>query len=208
MKITKPVLLLILATLALAITACSNDFNQGRPTPIPNTTPPSTSEEEENVPEEYEVEEAYIEEFTATEELPSYTPASEMPSDPLLINAIWATSDILNNFDAFESLTDYDQGTQRIVIISGIVITNARYIAISLNESNLSFNESAVIHTLDELLPERPFVINWQEENPPHRGISFTDANNRPRYFYITTDISDGHVILVEFQPGVSMASG
>jgi len=208
MKIIKLALLLILATLTLAITACANDFHQGRPTPAPTPTPTSTSEEEEDVPEEYEVEEAYIEAFTATEELPSYTPTSAMPSDPLLINAIWATSDILNNFNAFESLTDYNQGTQQIMIISGTVITNVRYIAISLNESNLSFYEDIVIYRMDELLPERPFVVNWQEESLPHRGIGFIDANNRPRYFYITTDISDGHVMLVEFQPGASMVSG
>jgi len=130
-------------------------------------------------------------------------------ADAMLIGAIWATPEAINSHEAYEEFTEYGEGPQRIMFISGTVVTDFRFIALGFNEAELYFYEDGIIYTFEELLPERPFLVNWRELGMlPHRGVRFVDGLNRVRYFYITLCMTDGQVLLEEFWPGVSVVSG
>lgn len=126
-----------------------------------------------------------------------------------IISAVWATYSRINAFDDVIDFSEHGNGHQNIIIIPGIVITNFAYISIGLCSDNFYLYEDNVLFTLDELLPEQPFLVNWQEDGyTPHKGVRFVDHHNRTRYFFITTDISDGNILMIEFEPGESIISG
>jgi len=127
----------------------------------------------------------------------------------VLISADLATQGLLSAYEAYIEFHENGEGPSQIIFISGVVITKFNYIALSLNPEGLYFYKSHTIYTVEELLPERPFVVNWRERDPlPHRGISFIDAHNRQRYFYLITDGITGQILLEEFWPGESLVSG
>ena len=167
---------------------------------------------EEILPDE--IEEVYItaHEDLATfadEALDDYAQLYPYMGQSALISVDLATQGLLTAYEAFIEFYETGEDPTQIIFISGAVITGFDYIALGLNLEGLYFYKSHTIYTVEELLPERPFVVNWGERDPiPHRGISFIDAHNRQRYFYITTDGATGQVLLEEFWPGESLVSG
>ena len=126
-----------------------------------------------------------------------------------MLTAAWATPETMGTFDAFEHFYDSSQGVEQVVFSSSIELVDFRFIALGFNEAELYFYEAETLFILDELLPDKPFIVNWQEnDHLPHRGAAFMDAFNYARYFFITTDMPYGDINLVEFWPGVSIVSG
>jgi len=94
--------------------------------------------------------------------------------------------------------------TDGIIITSGALVTDFKFFVLGFCDENIYFYEGEILHSQGELLPEEPFLIDWEYD----RGISFVDHHNRRRYFFIAEDIEEGAIALVEFEPGVSIVSG
>jgi hypothetical protein len=74
-----------------------------------------------------------------------------------------------------------------------------KFIEIGYDEDK--YFESAVLYSLAELTPEKPFVVTWIEWGAlPRRGISFSDENNVTRYFYLARSGENGDLLLAEFK--------
>jgi len=98
----------------------------------------------------------------------------------------------------------------KIVFASKIELRNFEFIELEVDDSEMDrkMRVKGALYSLDKLLPEKPFVVTWEEgydpPYPPHRGISFVDRNNTKRYFAIGQNDEGGSPppLLIEFQPG------
>lgn len=143
----------------------------------------------------------------------SSTPDSDMPesTDPIVsetedvsLRVDYATDELLSKYDSFEEFVEFkDEDYQKIVFTTNITVKDFKFIEVAYKEedSNISFFENKVLYSLDELSPEKPFIVTWMEQGAiPHRGISFVDETNTTRYFYIAMSGKDGSLLLVEFK--------
>lgn len=134
------------------------------------------------------------------------TSLSDNLAEDEVVSVDCATEDFLSNYDSFDEFIDYkDEYSQRIVFSTNSVIKDFKYIEIGHKEEDagIVYFENAVLYSLDELLPENPFVTTWTEVGDviSYRGIAFTDDNNVTKYFYIKISGEDGTLLLIEFQP-------
>lgn len=132
----------------------------------------------------------------------STTPAA----GEVFVSVDYITDEFLGNYDSVDEFVDYEnEYSQKIVFTTNTVIKNFKYIEIGhkAEDTCLVYFESAVLYSLDALLPEKPFVVTWMEvgDAVSYRGIAFTDENNTTRYFYITISGKDGSLLLIEFHP-------
>jgi hypothetical protein len=124
-----------------------------------------------------------------------------------------SNKEILSKYSSFAEFVDKDAPQkQQIVFTTNVALRNFEYIAIQYiyDEEQEQFNifKTAVKHSIDELLPKRPFIVNWMEIGTfPHAGISFIDENNVKRHFAIVSNNAEpeednrGHILLIEFSP-------
>jgi len=211
-KIAVPVILFI-----TILTGCNYFFGEGTGTyssPIPAGSPISDDGTVPSLPatEEPPADTYTNEIFTEISEYFADLEANTLPPGPnhqYIITAAWATPETMSVYEAFEEFYELEQGPERVIFAAGTALMDFRFIALGLNEAELYFYEKERLYSLEELLPERPFIANWQEiDHLPHRGIAFVDFHNQTRYFFITTDIESGEIILMEFWPGLSLVSG
>ena len=121
-----------------------------------------------------------------------------------VVSADFATDKVLNNYSSFDEFIEFkEDGCQRIIFTSNTSIRDFNYIEVGNKDSgsNIIYFENSVLYTLDELTPEKPFIVTWMEQGLiPHRGITFKDENNTKRYFYISMSGADGSLLLTEFE--------
>lgn len=142
----------------------------------------------------------------------SSTPGNDIPessnpttsvTEKVFVSVDYATDELLSKYDSFDEFVEFeDEGYQKIIFITSIVVKDFRFIEVGHKDEdmNVTFFENKVLYSLDELLPEKPFVVTWMEQGLiPHRGISFVDESNTTRYFYIAMSGEDGSLLLVEF---------
>ena len=131
---------------------------------------------------------------------------SELPdsdvSEPeeLIVSVDYATAELINRYDAVEEFEE--AGFQKIIFTTNLAVKNFRFIEISYQEKdgNIKFFENKVLFSLDEFVPEKPFVVTWTEQGAiPHRGIAFDDESGTTRHYYLSMSGEDGSVLLVEF---------
>jgi len=124
------------------------------------------------------------------------------------------TVDALNNLSGQYHLFEEFKSSSypRIVLTPKFELRNFKFLELEVDDSerDRKMRIKSVLHSLDRLLPEKPFVVTWEERyeyhaNTPHRGISFVDGNNTTKYFAIRENDRAGSrpAILFKFQPGV-----
>jgi hypothetical protein len=115
-----------------------------------------------------------------------------------------AADDVLTQYDSVNEFIEFKEaGYQRIIIEVDIAVKSFKFIEIGIRENSADnlYYEKSVLFSLDELSPEKPFVVTWMDQGAlPHRGISFVDDNNAVRYFYINMSGLDGSLSLIEFK--------
>ena len=126
--------------------------------------------------------------------------AEESPSPTLQIGH--ATDQVINKSDELYEYNDSDYG-EKIVIRTDGIQKNLDFISIgfeSRDGQTVLFAED-ILYSINELSPEKVLVIKTLiSEGIPSRGVSFLDANNIKRYFYIIESGIDGSLSLIEFQ--------
>ena len=107
-------------------------------------------------------------------------------TDEIQISIAFVTDALLSEFETIH--VGYgDESPQRIAFISNIPVNNFRFIEI--NGAEIEYIVERDIYILDTLLPKAPLVVQWMARgSSPHRGISFNDENNVPRYFVFHYD--------------------
>ena len=182
-------LLLLITTLSILIAGCANPSLPDKNVPAPTNTDVSVSTESEPTDADFPG-------ITDSERLD--TGVSE--PEELIVSVDYATDELINRYDAVEEFEEV--GFQKIIFTTNLAVKNFRFIEVSYQEKdgNIKFIENKVLYSLDEFLPEKPFVVTWMEQGAiPHRGIAFDDESGTTRHFYLSMSGEDGSVLLVEF---------
>ena len=182
-------LLLLMTTLSMLIAGCANPS-------LPDKDMPTPTDADVSVNTESEPTDADVSGITDSE-----LPDSDV-SEPeeLIISVEYATDELINKYDAVEEFEE--AGFQKIIFTTNLAVKNFRFIEISSREEdgNIKFYESKVLYSLDEFVPEKPFVVTWMEQGAiPHRGVALDDESGTTRHFYLSMSGEDGSVLLVEF---------
>ncbi len=119
------------------------------------------------------------------------------------LNVDYVTNEYLNKYDIFDEFVDYDT-EQKIIFYSDTKVKDFKYIELSNNfydDFGITYTEEKILFSIDELLPEKPFVVSWMEigDIVSYRGVAFTDENNITKYFYIADSGKDKSLSLIEF---------
>jgi len=116
------------------------------------------------------------------------------------IDVDFAEEELLSVYETFDEFSD-EETDHRIVITTNTALRDFRFIEIGINpETGPLFFAGSVLHSADELLPEKPFIVTWLGRDMPHRGISFVDKNDITRYFSINLSGYDGSLFLSELK--------
>lgn len=97
-----------------------------------------------------------------------------------------ASDELLNKYDAFHEYIHEDGA--RVIIWTDTEVKNFAFISVDYDiaDDQISFFAGDVLFSVDELSPEKPFVVETMApEVLPLYGISFLDENNVQRYFSI-----------------------
>lgn len=173
----------------MVIAGCANPSlpDKNMPAPTDSDLPASTATEPFD---------ADVSEITGSD------PSDPVVSEPeeLIVSVDYVTDELINKYDAVE---EFDEaGDQKIIFTTNLAVKNFRFIEIGYQEDdgNIKFFENKALFSLDEFLPEKPFVVTWMEQGAmPHRGIAFDDESGTTWHFFISMSGEDGSVLLVEF---------
>jgi len=125
-------------------------------------------------------------------------------TEEVFVSVDYATDELLSKYDSFDEFVEFeDEGYQKIVFTTAIAVKDFRFIEVGYKDENMNvtFFENKGLYSLEELSPEKPFVVTWMEWGSiPHRGISFVDETNTTRYFYIAMSGENASLHLVEFK--------
>lgn len=173
------ILLIFIATFAILFVGCTNPSTSGTSEPLD----PVVSEME-----------------TAPTPSELTTPTTEKVE----ISIDLKRDEFLGKYASYEEFIEFDEDDyQKIVITTNVAVKDFKFIEIGFEEkeANVVFSENKVLYSLEELSPEKPFIVTWMEQGAiPHRGISFVDETNATRCFYIAASGEDGSLVLVEFE--------
>ncbi len=101
-----------------------------------------------------------------------------------------AEEERLSEYDSFHEYTA-DEDSLKLIIWTDTKIKDFAFIAVGYVETGdeISLCAGDTLFSVDELLPEKPFVVEMTapEVLPPY-GISFMDENGVKRYFSINAD--------------------
>lgn len=98
-----------------------------------------------------------------------------------------ATDELLNRYDSFHEYINNEDGA-RLIIWTDTVIKDFDFITVDHDDTGgkLSFLPGDTLFSVDELSPEKPFVVKLLiPGSTPAYGISFVDENGVERYFSI-----------------------
>jgi hypothetical protein len=122
----------------------------------------------------------------------SPSPAAAPTPDEVTPTVEVVTEDVLSRFSGYSEFVEFDEdGYQKIVITVNGAVTDFKWIEVAAQDDGAGgiTYETAELYALDELTPDKPFVVTWMEWGLlPHRGISFTDADGTVRRFYVVAD--------------------
>ena len=111
------------------------------------------------------------------------------------------SDDLLKNFEMpYEYIVD-ENGAE-VMIWTDIAIRHFTLyeIGYDFEDDNFALYPDNILYTIDELPPERPFVITmYMPEIIPTHGFSFTDSDNTKRHYLIQESGMDGSVFISEF---------
>ncbi|MEA4895463.1 MAG: hypothetical protein VB064_09375 [Oscillospiraceae bacterium] len=135
-----------------------------------------------------------------TAEVSAPLESSASVTDEVFVSVDYATDELINKYDSFYEFVEFkDEGYQKIIFTTCISVKDFRFIEVGYKDEDINVNK--VLYSMEELSPEKPFVVTWMEWGSiPHRGISFVDETNKIRYFYIAMSGEDGSLLLVEFK--------
>ena len=171
-------LLLFIATFAILLTACTNPSKSG------TLEPPAPVVPEKEVP-------------------PSPLELTTTATEEVEISLDLMRDELLDKYASYEEFIEFDdESYQKIIINTNVAVKDFKFIEIGYEEKENSpvFLENKILYSLEQLSPEKPFIVTWMEQGAiPHRGISFVDESNATRYFYITASGEDGSLVLIEF---------
>ena len=127
-------------------------------------------------------------------------------TETISVSVAYATDEFLGNYDSVTDFVDYkSEYAQKIAFTTNMGVKNFRYIELDhkMDDAGIIYFEKAVLYSLDELLPEQPFVVTWMEvgDAVAYRAITFVDENDKTRYYYMEISGEDGSLLLTEFQP-------
>ena len=169
-------LLLLITALSMLIAECANPSLPDKNIPTPTNSDVSVSNESKP------------------------TDADISEPEELIVSVDYATEELINKYGAVEEFEE--EGFQKVIFTTNLAVKNFRFIEISYKEEDgtIKFFENKVLYSLDEFLPEKPFVVIWMEQGAiPHRGIAFDDESGTTRHYYLSMSGEDGSVLLVEF---------
>jgi len=120
------------------------------------------------------------------------------------IQIAFATDELMSQFESFHEYINAESG-EWMIIWTDTPVTDFEYIKIGNDvgsDDYTFFFFEHVIHTIGELVPEKPFMVksHGQIGTYPSYGVSFIDTNNVKRYFYTYEDMQDGSLIIAEFE--------
>ncbi len=98
-----------------------------------------------------------------------------------------ATDELLNKYDSFHEYINDEDGAE-LIIWTDIVIKDFAFIAVDHDDAGgkLSFLAGDALFSVEELSPEKPFVVKLVIPGSiPAYGISFADENGAERFFSI-----------------------
>lgn len=195
MKQSKLLILLVIV-FALLLTSCTNLFT-------PNNTQSDSSDSSKlAVSKAEEILEAHKSADSKKGEVSETTESTTSPKEKALINVDYMTDELLNKYNSFDEFIE-DESLPRIIFTTNITVKDFKFIEIDFRDGDedFTFFESKVLSSLEELSPEKPFVVTWMEQGTiPHRGISFIDETDTTRYFYIAMSGKDGSIFIDEFK--------
>ena len=173
-------LLFSMVTFAMLFVGCTNSSTPG--SDIPESQSPTVAE---------------------TEQISGPPESTTSVTEKVFVSVDYATDELLSKYDFLDKFVEFeDEGYQKIIFTTNIKVKDFRFIEVGYEEKdmNVTFFENKVLYSMEELSPEKPFVVTWMEWGSiPHRGISYVDETNNTRYFYIAMSGKDGSLLLVEF---------
>jgi hypothetical protein len=119
-------------------------------------------------------------------------PSSPTPSEYVESNLehfyiTLATDELLNKYDSYHEYIS-DEHIVRVIIWTDTDIEDFAFITVDsdVTGDKITYLAGDVLFSLDQLLPEKPFVAEiMAPEILPINGISFLDENGVKRYFFI-----------------------
>jgi tetratricopeptide (TPR) repeat protein len=134
-------------------------------------------------------------------ESPAFTTSA---TKKVLVSIDYMSDELVRKYDSIAEFIEFeDEGYQKIIFTTNIAVKDFKFIEVSFKEQDMgiAFFENKILYSLEELLPEKPFVVTWMEWGSiPHRGISFIDETDTTRYFSIQASGEDGSLYLSEFE--------
>jgi hypothetical protein len=111
------------------------------------------------------------------------------------------TEETAGEFEAFTEFKEFeDEGYQKVLIMTDNAVKDVKFVNIQDQGLAAFEREDNVLYSFDELTPEKPFMVTWMEWGTmPHRGLSFVDANNETRFFYLHMSGEDGSLLITEY---------
>jgi hypothetical protein len=135
------------------------------------------------------------------------------PMEPkATISVALATEEHLWGYESHHLFLEFEEaGHQRVAISTDITVREFNWVELGheVVDDNFGFYAQTALYQLDELTPERPFVVTWMNWGTvPHRGITFLDGDGRYRYFALQLNTADepeaggrGLFFFAEFEP-------
>jgi hypothetical protein len=121
---------------------------------------------------------------------------------PAKVQIDFAADELLVQYESFHEYNHEDEAAW-LIIWTDTSVTDFEYIKVGYEviDDNVVFFPEYVEHTIGELTPEKPFIVKTYGHygTLPQYGISYTDANDLKRYFYIFESGKDGSLSFVEF---------
>ena len=100
----------------------------------------------------------------------------------LSLAACSGTYALLSGFGAYLDLSMLEEGDLRLVFLSNVRLMNFAVIEIGYDDGFYTAREVII---QKELLPDRPIVAAWTEQERPYRGITFMCEDFETRYFIL-----------------------
>jgi len=105
-------------------------------------------------------------------------------TDKIQITIAYITDELLNQYETFVEFSQHgdDPRGGGIAFASNVPVQNFRYIRI--NGAEIEFVVEYDIFSLETLLPETPFMVDWRAlGSMVYGGFAFDDENGVTRYF-------------------------
>lgn len=120
--------------------------------------------------------------------------------DKSFVSVEVATGEVLSKYSSYHEFIEFkEKDYQKLVFQAAVPLKSFTFIEIIRNDKGMP-EKGRVLYSLDELNPDKPFVVTWMEWGLlPHRGITFIDNTNETKCFFIGQSGDDGSMLLTEY---------